>query len=56
MDLHQKAQYPLRIQMQVKARVQSEAAKNRRSLNTELGLLIEEGLMWREQKSKQALA
>lgn len=50
------AQYPLRIQAQIKERAKSEADKNRRSLNAELGLLIEEGFKWREHQSKQAAA
>lgn len=48
--------YPLRISEEVRNAATDEAHKNRRSLNTELGLLIEEGLKWRELKQKQAAA
>lgn len=51
-----KARYPLAIAVAVKGQAENEAKKNRRSLNAELGLLIEEGLKWREMKSKQASA
>lgn len=52
-----KARYPLAIDESVKAQVEDEARQNRRSLNAELGLLIEEGLKWREmQKVSQAAA
>ncbi|OLS61507.1 Arc family DNA-binding protein [Pseudomonas putida] len=51
-----KARYPLSIEFQVKEQVAKEAKKHRRSLNAELGLLIEEGLRWREMQSKQAAA
>lgn len=47
--------YPLRISESVRDTAQTEADKNRRSLNTELGILIEEGLAWR-QKQAQAKA
>lgn len=47
--------YPLRISELVRAAAQVEADKSRRSLNTELGILIEEGLAWR-QKQAQAKA
>lgn len=55
-DRHQNAPYSLRIGGELKDRARSEAHANRRSLNAELGLLIEEGLKWREMKSKQAAA
>ncbi|WP_409309634.1 Arc family DNA-binding protein [Pseudomonas putida] len=55
-DRHQNAPYSLRIGDELKDRARSEAHANRRSLNAELGLLIEEGLKWREMKSKQAAA
>lgn len=55
-DAHQVAPYSLRIAEQLKSRARDEAAANRRSLNAELGLLIEEGLKWREMRSKQATA
>lgn len=52
-----KSRYPLSLEASVKAQAEGEAKKNRRSLNAELGLLIEEGFKWREmQNSKQAVA
>ncbi|MCF5058324.1 hypothetical protein GIW54_09935 [Pseudomonas proteolytica] len=52
-----KSRYPLSLESAVKDQAEGEAKKNRRSLNAELGLLIEEGLKWREiQQSKQAVA
>ena len=48
--------FPLRLNEEVKEEAKGEASKNRRSLNAELGLLIEEGLKWREMRSKQAAA
>lgn len=44
--------YPLRLGEDIKIRVRNEAERNRRSLNAELGVLIEEGLKWREQREK----
>lgn len=55
-DAHQVAPYSLRIAEQLKGKAKQEARTNRRSLNAELGLLIEEGFKWREQQSKQAVA
>ncbi|SEE54308.1 hypothetical protein SAMN04515675_6146 [Pseudomonas costantinii] len=52
----EKSRYPLSLEASVKVQAEGEAKKNRRSLNAELGLLIEEGLKWREQTSKQAVA
>lgn len=52
MNRQAKARYPLSLEASVKASVETEAKKNRRSLNAELGLLIEEGLKWREMQSK----
>lgn len=46
-DAHKIAPYSLRIDEALKGRVREEAARHRRSLNSELGLLIEEGLRWR---------
>ncbi len=46
--------YPLSITPEVKGQAEREAKKHRRSLNAELGLLIEEALKWRESQSKQA--
>lgn len=48
--------FGLRLAAQVKERAQEEANRNRRSLNTELGLLIEEGFKWREQQAKHVAA
>lgn len=50
------ARYPLSLTLAVKQRAAEEAKKNRRSLNAELGLLIEEGFKWRDQQNKQAVA
>lgn len=47
--------FPLRLTDSVKEEARWEASKNRRSLNAEIGLLIEEGLKWRELQSRQAL-
>ncbi len=56
-DRHRKAPYSLRIEDELKDRARDEAHANRRSLNTELELLIEEGFKWREmQKASQAAA
>lgn len=49
-----KSRYPLSLVSEVKTKVEEEAKKSRRSLNAELGLLIEEGFKWREMQSKQA--
>lgn len=46
--------FGLRLQPEVKKKAGDEALKNRRSLNAELGLLIEEGFKWREERQKQA--
>lgn len=51
-----KAVYPLRFEEPIKQRAADEAKKNRRSLNAELGLLIEEGFKWREMQQRQAQA
>ncbi|WP_193754064.1 hypothetical protein [Pseudomonas mediterranea] len=56
MICEKKARYPLSLDLSVKGQAEKEARKNRRSLNAELGLLIEEGLKWREAQSKQAAA
>lgn len=55
-DAHQVAPYSLRIAEQLKDKAKQEAETNRRSLNAELGLLIEEGFKWRESQTKQAAA
>lgn len=57
MKAEKKARYPLAIDESVKVLAEGEAKQNRRSLNAELGLLIEEGLRWRQaQKASQAAA
>lgn len=43
--------YPLRLPPEVKQRVDDEARRNRRSMNAEIGLLIEEALDARAKKS-----
>lgn len=53
---HQCPAYSLRIAEELKEKARQEAGINRRSLNAELGLLIEEGLKWREMQNKQAAA
>ncbi|VVP89984.1 hypothetical protein PS918_03138 [Pseudomonas fluorescens] len=53
---HQISAYSLRIADELKKKAMQEAGINRRSLNAELGLLIEEGLKWREMQNKQAAA
>lgn len=55
-DRHSKPPYSLRIDESLKEKARSEACANRRSLNVELGILIEEGLKWREMQQKQAAA
>ena len=56
-DAHKVAPYSLRIAVNLKGRAKEEAMTNRRSLNAELELLIEEGFKWREmQQAKQAVA
>jgi hypothetical protein len=55
-DRHQANAYSLRIEQELRERARTQAQANRRSLNAELGLLIEEGLRWREMQSKQATA
>lgn len=55
-DTHRVAPYSLRIDDQLKKRAKDEASRNRRSLNAELSLLIEEGLKWREMQQKSAQA
>lgn len=56
-DMHKVAPYSLRIDDQLKEKAKAEAGRYRRSLNSELSLLIEEGFKWREmQQKKPALA
>lgn len=57
MQKKQKPSYPLRLEGETRGKAEGEARINHRSLNVELGLLIEDGLRWREmQKTKQAAA
>jgi hypothetical protein len=56
MKTKRQSQYPLRMREELKEKARLEADKNSRSLNVELGLLIEEGLEWRAMRSKQAAA
>lgn len=46
--------YPLRMPDEVREKAEAEAHKNRRSLNAEISLLIEEGLRWRAKQMIQA--
>lgn len=55
-DQHQNKPYSLRIAQELKDKARDQAYANRRSLNSEIGLLIEEGLKWRELQSMQAKA
>ena len=55
-DAHKVAPYSLRISELLKGRAKEEASAHRRSLNTELELLIEEGFKWREAQKSQAVA
>lgn len=49
--------YPLRLRTHVKEAAKAQSELYRRSLNTEIEMLIEDGLKWREvQQSKQAVA
>lgn len=45
--------FGLRLNPAIKSKAGDEAKKNRRSLNAELGLLIEEGFKWREAQAGQ---
>lgn len=47
-NAHKVAPYSLRIDDALKEKAREEANKHRRSLNSELSLLIEEGFKWRE--------
>ncbi|MFG5862700.1 Arc family DNA-binding protein [Metapseudomonas sp. CR1201] len=46
--------FAFRISPEVKAKAKAEADRNRRSLNTELELLVEEALECRQQKEQAA--
>lgn len=56
MESKRRTPYPLRLANDIRERAENEARNSRRSLNAELGLLIEEGFKWREMQSKQAVA
>ncbi|WP_397448121.1 Arc family DNA-binding protein [Pseudomonas sp. NA-150] len=56
MQKKQKQSYPLRLESDTRGKAESEARSHHRSLNVELGLLIEDGLKWRKMQSKQAVA
>ena len=57
MQKKQKPSYPLRLECETRSKAEVEALHYHHSLNVELGLLIEDGLKWREmQKFKQAVA
>lgn len=45
--------YPLRMPEAIRETVENIAWENRRSLNAELQLLIEQGLKWREANERQ---
>lgn len=49
-------QFTLRLDEEVQEIAKNHAHTNRRSLNTELGMLIEEGFKWRELQRQQAVA
>ena len=51
MTMRRIAPYPLRLPPEVKQRVDDEARRNRRSMNAEIGLLIEEALDARAKRS-----
>ncbi|WP_442965010.1 Arc family DNA-binding protein [Pseudomonas sp. JH-2] len=53
MEKRQIASYPLRLEPRMRAKVQEEANRNRRSLNAELIVLIEEGLNVRAKQTEQ---
>ncbi|MCY1456539.1 hypothetical protein D9M71_737640 [compost metagenome] len=46
--------FGFRIRQDVKEAAKAEAERNRRSLNTELEMLVEEGLAWRKLKDQSA--
>lgn len=55
MQRKQKQSYPLRLESSTRGRAESEARQYHRSLNVELGLLIEDGLKWRAAQKSQAV-
>jgi hypothetical protein len=51
------APFGLRLSPEIKEMAKSEAGRNRHSMNTEIEMLIEDGLKWREmQQQKQMQA
>lgn len=46
--------FGLRLSPPLKKRTKAEAERNRRSMNTEIELLIEDGFKWREMRERQA--
>lgn len=50
MQNKQKSSYPLRLEDDTRARAEEVARSNHRSLNVELGLLIEDGMRWRAEQ------
>ena len=48
--------FGLRLQPHNKERIKAEADSNRRSMNTEAEMLIEDGFKWREMQVRQAIA
>lgn len=48
--------FGLRMQPELREKAKSEAEQNRRSMNTEIEMLIEDGFRWREMQKRQAMA
>ncbi len=48
--------FGLRMQPELRKKAEEEARQNRHSLNTEVEMLIEDGLKWRAEKQSQAAA
>lgn len=48
--------FGFRISPELKEAAKEEALRNRHSLNTELEMLVEEGLKWRQMQKQQAAA
>ena len=44
--------YPLRLRQELRFQAELAARENRRSLNAEIGVLIEDGLKWREMQRR----
>lgn len=56
MKKQQRSAYPLRIEDDTRTKAEGVAKQNHRSLNVELGLLIRDGLKWREMQNEKARA